>query len=319
MADRHLLYFTSQQVSIFRWKGGALALEKILPSNEEGAAAFGEFVSVRTQSLYYLLADLVEEDFSQESIPSVGGKDRRVLLQRKLAQRYRDTSLALALSLGYEKTGDRREEQILFSSFTNTQQFQPWIEVLRAHSARLVGIYSMPLVAPVVGKQLGIKDASYLLVSLEGAGLRQTYIQNGQIRFSRLGDAERSDPQAMAATCAAESNRIHQYLVNLRIIPRTAEALKAVVLVPARYKAIYQESCKSTANLHFQVLDLDETSRALKLKRAPDEADAETLFLHVLAGAQPGSQFATDELRRFYHLWRAKISIHESRYAAAFA
>ena len=309
MADKHLLYFTSQQVSVFHWKGGELSLDKILPGNEEGAAAFGEYVSVRTGSLFYILADLVEEDFSQENLPAVRGKDRKLLLQRKLAQRYRDTSLALTLSLGFEKTGDRREEQILFSSFTNTQQFQPWLEVLRAQSARLVGIYSMPLVAPLVGKKLELKTADYLLVSLEGAGLRQTYVQNGQIRFSRLGNADRSDPAAMAEICAAESSRIHQYLVNLRIIPRTAAALEVIVLVPQRYKAQYDAACKSTTSLHFRVLDFDAAAGLTKLKRAPDESEAESLFLHVLAGIQPDAQFATDDLRRFYHLWRARIAL----------
>ena len=309
MAAKHLLYFTSQQVSVFQWMGGTLSLDKILSANEEGAAAFGEYASVRTSSLFYILADLVEEDFSQENLPAVRGKDRRQLIQRKLAQRYRDTSLALSLSLGFEKIGDRREEQILFSSFTNTQQFQPWLEVLRAQSARLVGIYSMPLVAPLVGKKLELKGSEYLLISLEGAGLRQTYVQNGQIRFSRLGNADRSDPQAMAETCAAESSRIHQYLVNLRVIPRTATSLDAIVLVPQRYKEQYQAACKSTANFRFRIMDLNEASGVSKLKRAPEESEAEALFLHVLAGAQPAAQFATDDLRRFYHLWRAKIAL----------
>jgi hypothetical protein len=318
MADKHLLYFTAQQVTVFRWKSGELTLEKVLPASEEGAAAFGEFVSIRTDSLFYILADIVEEDFSQENIPAVRGADRRLLLQRKLAQRYRDTSLALALSLGFERVGSRREEQILFSSFTNTQQFQPWLEVLRAQSARLVGIYSMPLVAPIVGKRIGLKSTNYLLVSLEGAGLRQTYVQNGQVRFSRLGSADRSDPRALAETCAAESGRIQQYLVNLRIIPRSAAALDVIVIVPQEHKALYEAACQSTAALDFRVLDIDEPARTAGLKKVPEETESEALFLHVLAGAQPTDQFASDDLRRFYHLWRAKIALLVAG-AAAFA
>ena len=40
------------------------------------------------------------------------------------------------------------------------------------------------------------------------------------------------------------------------------------------------------------VLDLDETARKAGLKKAPDMAAAEALFLHILAGAQPKQQFA---------------------------
>lgn len=52
--------------------------------------AFGVYVSANPKALYYMLVDLVEEDFSQETLPAVRGKDRRSLLERKIAQRYRE-------------------------------------------------------------------------------------------------------------------------------------------------------------------------------------------------------------------------------------
>ena len=309
MADKQLIYFTSQRVSIYQRNGSEVSLTKVLPVGEEGAALFGEYVATHAQSLFYVMADIVEEDFSQESIPSVGGKDRRLLLQRKLAQRYRDTSLALAMSLGFEKIKERREEQILFSSFTNTQQFQPWLEVLRAQSARLVGIYSVPLIAPILSKRIGIKHPDFLLISLEGAGLRQTYIQKGQVRFSRLGTADREDPRLLAETCAAESGRIQQYLINLRIIPRSSTALEAVVLIPQSFKPFYEDACRSTAAMRFQILDIESCAKSSGLGKTPSDSEAETLFLHALSTTQPPQQFATEDLRRFYHLWRAKIAL----------
>jgi hypothetical protein len=309
MADKHLIYFTSQRVSIYQKKGSEIRLTKTLPIGEEGAALFGEYVANHSQGLFYVLADIVEEDFAQESIPSVGGKDRRLLLQRKLAQRYRDTSLALAMSLGFEKIKERREEQILFSSFTNTQRFQPWLEVLRAQSARLVGIFSVPLITPILGRKVGIKHSDFLLISLEEAGLRQTYFQKGQVRFSRLGTADREDPRMLAETCAAESSRIQQYLINLRIIPRSSTALEAVVLIPQAFRPFYEEACKTTAALRYQILDVESCAKTVGLAGTQEGSEAETLFLHALSMAQPPQQFAADELRRFYHLWRAKIAL----------
>src|SRR6266576_1769354 len=63
--------------------------------NEKGVAEFSRYVAGAPASLFYVLADVVEEDFFQENIPYVRGADRRALLARKLAQRYRDASLAL--------------------------------------------------------------------------------------------------------------------------------------------------------------------------------------------------------------------------------
>lgn len=308
MADKRLLYFTAQRITIYAWKGNELTLEQRFASGEEGVSAFGAYVSEHPDSLYYVLADLVEEDFAQESIPAVRGKDRKALLGRKIAQRYRDTSLALVLSLGIAEAGGRREEKVLFASFTNTQLLQAWLTVLRSREARLVGVYSLPLITPLVGARIHFKSPSYLMVSVAEGGLRQTYVENGQVRFSRLGRADQSDPRALAETCAAESSRIQQYLVNLRLIQRNAGPLDVIMLAPRKDKMHYDVACRATATLQFHVLELDETTRAAGLKKAPDGTTAEALFLHILAGAQPRQQFASDDLRHYYHLWRARLA-----------
>src|SRR5215831_3222956 len=115
--------------------------------NEKGVGEFSRYVKGNPESLYFILADVVEEDFFQENLPYVRGSDRRALLARRLAQRYRDVSLAVPISLGSETHAGRREERVLYTSFTNTQQFQPWLDVLRAAKARVVGVFSVALVA----------------------------------------------------------------------------------------------------------------------------------------------------------------------------
>ena len=309
MAEKRLLYFTAGGVSAFRWKGGRLEAEETFAQREEGVAAFAQYLTRRPTALYYLLADVVEEDFATDSIPAVRGSDRRELLARKLSQRYRDTSLALTLSLGTRSVGDRREEHMLFSSFTNTQQFQPWLTALGTHEARLVGLYSPPLLAPLVGARLGYKQEHYLLVTVEKAGLRQTFVHQGAVRFSRLGRITENDATKTAAACAAESARIQQYLVSLRILSRDGPRLKAVVLAPAADWQAYTDICVSNAQIDYEVLKEEDAAQRCGLKSAPAESTAEALFLHVLAGTQVGAQFASDTLRRQYHLWRARLAL----------
>ena len=134
----------------------------------------------------------------------------------------------------------RREERILFSSFTNTQQFQPWLAALRTNEAKLVGFYSLALIAPLVAKRLKLPAARCIIVSLQNGGMRQSYVEDGQIRFSRLGRADPVDPRAAAEACAAESNRILQYLINLRILPRETGPLDVVALAPASHREAYE-------------------------------------------------------------------------------
>jgi hypothetical protein len=309
MPSKRLCYFSSQGVTAYQWKSGALRKEASFGMNQGGVADFSKYVAGALDGVFYLLADVVEEDFFQENIPSVRGADRRALLARKLAQRYRNTSLAMPISLGSENHAGRREERILYASFTNTQQFQLWIEVLQSSGARVAGVFSVALVAASLGKRLGFKKDRYLMVSLQQAGLRQSYVENGRIRFSRLGRVDRSDPRAVAQDCATESNRIHLYLTNTRILPREAPPLDVLVLAPSEYKAHYDAACVSSARLKFRVQDLDETAKRMGLRSAPVETLAEGLFLHVLAESPVGEQFADDSLRHSYHLWRARVGL----------
>jgi hypothetical protein len=304
-----LFYFTSHRVTAYRWKRGELHKDAAFGVDENGVAGFSKYVGGASGSLFYVLADVVEEDFFQENIPYVRGADRRALLSRKLAQRYRDVSLALPLSLGSEIHAGRREERILYMSFTNTHQFQPWIEVLRSHEARVVGVFSVALIAALTGKRLRFKGGRYLMVSLQQGGLRQSYVENGRIRFSRLGRVDLSDARSIAQDCAAESLRIQQYLVNARVLPREGPPLDVLVLAPSEHKELYEAACANSARLQFHVDDLGEVARALGLKSVPVGTLAEGLFLHVLAAYAPREQYADDRLRRFYDLWRARVGL----------
>jgi hypothetical protein len=277
--------------------------------DENGVAGFSKYVGAASGSLCYVLADVVEEDFFQENIPYVRGADRRALLARKLAQRYRDISLALPLSLGSETHAGRREERILYMSFTNTQQFQPWLEVLRSHEARVVGVFSVALIAALTGKRLGFKGGRYLMVSLQQGGLRQSYVENGRIRFSRLGRVDFSDARSIAQDCAAESLRIQQYLVNARVLPREGPPLDVLVLAPGEHKELYEAACVDSARLQFHVDDMGAVAKALGLKSVPAGTLAEGLFLHVLASSTPREQYAADRLRRYYDLWRVRVGL----------
>jgi hypothetical protein len=309
MPEKRLLYFTARQVSAFSWKAGRLEAEAVFGKEEDSVVAFSNYVAEARDALYYLLADVVEEDFHQETIPYVRGKDRRTLLGRKLAQRYRDLSLAMSSSLGYE-SGPRKEEKILFSSFTNTQQFHPWLSALQTHEARIVGVYSVPLVTPVLGKKIGIAEPRYMMVSRQKAGMRQSFIEGGRIRFSRLGQIEGDEMDERARKVAAEVGRIQQFLLNTRLLPRDAGPLTVVILTHGENRAAFEAACVDNSQVRFVLFDMEEACAKAGLKSAPEGMSAERLYLHVLASSQPAEQFSDDTLRRFYHLWRARVALY---------
>ena len=311
MAEKRLLYFAATRVVLYRWAHGRLAVESSFANNEEGAQAFATQFRTVPGGLFYVLVDIVEEDFHQETIPFVRGADRRTLVGRKLAQRYRDTSLSLALSLGFEKT-QRRDERLLLSSFTNNAQFQPWLNVLREKDVAVAGIYSVALVAPRLARKIGPKKAPVLLVTLQQAGLRQSFVEGGRIRFSRLGPleaADAADPNRVAEAFDRETTRVYQYLTAMRVVAREGGPIDAVLIAPTGEKRRVQAAAPSMPQVRIGVMELGEAASAIGLRDYPEGSGAEVLYLHLLAQHAPAEQYAGENLRQFYRLRQLRAGL----------
>jgi hypothetical protein len=309
MATRRILYFTAEDHYLYRSVGPTLELEAKFTGDDPGLTAFREYLRAQRAALFSVVADLAGEDFHEEQIPYVRGADREALLARRLAQRYRDTRLAAALSLGTVVTPERRNERVLLTSFTNTQQLTPWLDALEEAGTRLSGVYSVPLLAPALAAKLGERNSRVLLVSANRAGLRQCYVDSGKVRFARLERIVDMVPQALAMFVRSETQRLVQYLITLRALPREGAALQVLVLAPPGERAAFEQALHSDARLLFRIVDFDEAMRLVKLRRAPEGTSGEALFVHLAAHKPPADQFASREDRRRYFLWQLQRGI----------
>ena len=124
MAGQLLLYFTAAGHTLYRWRGGRLQREGNFSADDAGVAGFREYLKGREGALALVVADVGGEDFHEHQIPYLRGAERQAVIERRLAQRYRDARLAAALSLGYAAQ-ERRNERLLLASFNDQRQFAP--------------------------------------------------------------------------------------------------------------------------------------------------------------------------------------------------
>jgi hypothetical protein len=309
MAARHLLYFTAEDHYLYTAARGKLELEAKFSGDDLGVSAFRDFLRGRRGALFAVLADLAGEDFHEEQMPWLRGSDREAVVQRRLAQRYRDTRLAAALSLGPVQTPQRRNEKLLLTSFTNTQQFAPWLDALEEAGARVAGVYSVPLLAPLLAARLGARGARTLVVTADRAGLRQCFVDGGKLRFARLERTVEMVPQAMAAFLRSETLRLTQYLTTLRALPRDGGPLHALVVAPPGQRALFEQVLVSDARVAFQTVDGADARRAVGLRAVPDGIGAEALYLQLAARKPPREQFASRADRRNYFVWQLQRGI----------
>lgn len=304
MPQQRLLYLYTDRLSASLWQGGKLREEAHFPHDEAGVAAFTEYLARHRGSNYAILADIPEEGFQIESLPHTQGADRSALLTRKLGQYFYGSPLSAAFSYGREKTG-RRDEKVLFAALTRPQLFEPWLAALRAAEAQLSGIYSLPLMGAELLAKLPPARERCLLVSITHGGIRQSFFENGQLKFSRLTSTTSTGAAEIAASCAAESAKIYQYLLGQRLLVR-GTPLAVIALVHPAQTGVFLEHCKDREELQITLQDLHAACKVCGLKTLPPDSYSESLYLHLLARNPPRVQFAPPQERRFFRLWQTR-------------
>ncbi len=307
MTAKTLLHLDANQLLAWRWHKGSLTLEASFTADPAGTAAFDAWLPQRQHGTCTLLADVTEESFLAEAVPHVGGRDRRALLQRKLAQAFHGSPLALFRALGRDKAG-RRDEHMLFIGLPHAAFFEPWLIPLRTHQVPLAGLYSGALVADVLAQRIPFAAPRFLLMNLGRAGIRVSFFEAGRLRFSHLKPQTGADIGALAVACGAEATRICDYLHGQRLAPRD-EALPCLILAHPEHHGVFATHCSNTPELEFLLLDLAATSRRLGLANPQEDSSADLLWLQVLASHPPREQFAPDSARHFHHIRLGASSI----------
>ena len=315
-----LLLISSGRCDCFLATPGGLVQEASFGAGD--VEAFATFVAARKNAIFRVMADQIEEDFRPETLPFLRGGMRAQLLARKAVQAYRDTPFNTAVAIGRE-TGGRRDEKVLLLALTNAQLLNLWLTPLSTHGIRIFGIYSPPVVAPVllrmIGRRAGISSGQVLIVSLNQAGLRQTFVDAGVARFSRLASVAAQPGMTsteLATACMAEIVKTQQYLVNLRLVQRDS-TLEALVITPPGATDTWQNADARSESLRCHFLASDRANTEAGLKRVVPLAahadaiafHADVLWLHAIASRRPAIDFAPAWVSEAFRVWRARVAI----------
>lgn len=308
MASKRILLFDGVRITAYMAAGGGVDAESEFAPNPEGLAAFAAYLGQHRSSLFYLLADVAEEGFQLEDIPYVQGGDRNALITRRLSQYFYGTPLSTALSLGRASSG-RRDEKILFMALTRPDGLAPWLDALRQGGNILAGVYSMTLVLATCAPRWLGNQAPALLITLTGGGVRQSFFDQGKLRFSRLTPLATHSVTEIARTSANETFKTYQYLVGQRLIG-AGSTLRTVILAPAEQQPAIQEYCRGSDQIIFEFINLAATARRDKFANRAGELTTDTLLIHELATTPPARQFAPAAERRFYRLWQMRFALN---------
>ena len=310
MAARRVFVMSGARLAAHHLNGSTLLDPIAFDAGEEGFAQFARYLERFPDDITYVIADVVEEEFREETIPHVFGRDRRALLRAKVARVFPDTRCFHSMRLGREP-GGRRDDRVLLSAITRPEVLAPWLGPMARHGVPLAGIHSPAMLTGAMLKAIGAEGEIVLVVSLQfGGGLRQTCFRRGKLHFSRL--AAMPDPAAggYESLILTEVERTRRYLSSLRT-RADEERLEVHVLSHGRpLDGLRRELARDAGNpirAECIPVDLAEVASKLDMRRWGGESTADRLFVHLLARRPPPNHYATPDQTRGFAMLRARM------------
>jgi hypothetical protein len=305
---KHFLYLTNTRLVSLVAQGRRIVARREFAVSGAGAAAFEAYLANLRDTPTHLFTDLAEEDFRLDTIPHVGARDRDAILNRKLAQIFRNTPFRHALPQGRETEG-RRDDRVFYTAITNAELLRPWLEMMERLHVPLEGIYSAAVFSGTLLEELDLLFAHTLLVTFTpGDAMRQSYFRDREIKFSRLTPIDLEEGQSLGTMIAEETTRTWQYLDSLRNFGAD-DRLEVCILVHPGDKRVIEPELRDFAQLRYHLLDIEEVALKLGLKPAPLDSTAEEVMVHLFLLKKAANHFASDEARRHATLRRARNAL----------
>lgn len=301
MSMQLILFLNGEQLDVYRADRSQVAHLARFDTDAGGREAFAGFLDDQPDVPCRILVDLIEEEFRQEVLPHVTGSDRKILQARHAARLFRTTPYRFSRVSGRE-TGGRRDDRVMFSALTNHELVEPWVALLAAHKKPLYGIHSVPILSCRIANAAGAGNGNILLLTLQqGDRLRQTFLQNKIVCFSRLTPLPETDIDGFGKLINAEIEKTRRYITSLKLLGFEDTLQATLVLDSERLKSA-QAHCAGSDHLHLHFHDVQTVAAKLGIPRYPDHSYCDLLFTVLASRAQGQNHYAQPA-----HLVQARV------------
>lgn len=307
MATRLLVCISAAGVTVALWKG-RLGTCLRFDADEAGEAEFSLLLKTMPGVPVLFMVDTVDEDYRLETLPRVRGADRRAMLDRRLRQTYRTSPFVSArLQRRQRARGQRSDDVFLLAALTETSTVLPWIEIATGLRMPIVGVFTAPTVTPTAVGPLGLNGRAQLIVSRHAAGMRQTFLRDGQFRFSRLTPLRGTSDTSVGGGTSTGTEIINTRMYLNALQATAADEVVDVVILDQddTLEPLREAVAGAQVPVRARRIGREELSRRLKIPRVALEATPDALPLHLLGTTVPVENLAPEALRAGYRVHQA--------------
>ena len=309
MRTRRIFVISDAGLTVHLRHGRKLPEPFSFEPHDEGRAQFERYIERHPNDVTCAIADVVEEEFREETMPHVPVWERRALMRTRADRAFRGAHFVHSARLAREPDG-RRDDRVLFSAITRTEVLDPWFEPMVRFKVPLAGIYSPAILTGAMLKAIGAESENVLVVSLQsGGGLRQTWFRQGRLRLSRLAALPDPATGGYGPHVLDEIERTCRYLGSLRTAADEPRLDVRVLGHGAPLEELRRELGRDPGD-HVRAectpVDIATVARRLGMHRWGGEATADRLFVQLLARRRPPSHYATWRETRAFAMLRTR-------------
>lgn len=296
LSGRRALFLSAQKAAVYHWRKGDLSASFLFDANTEGREFFARYLREAPNVPMYVLVDVFEEEFRVETIPHVFGGDREAIVARKKARLFRDTPYFHCVVQGRQAEG-RRDDQVLMSAITNPPLLDPWLQLLDQNKVPVAAVTSVPMFSTRLLKLLPeVTGRNVMLISLHSiSGLRQTFIQDGQFKMSRLVQLPRYGTEPYFPHIREEVEKIRRYLNSLRLATPD-DPIDICYLLTGE---LLEETRHAYREVRQHALDINDLLQRSGSERRVSAPFADQLLMHQLLKQPPPNTYGTARNRRY--------------------
>ena len=219
-----LLLLSDSQLRVYSYSSHVISLQTVYELNEaESLSGFSSWLEEDQSRTLSLLLDVSSEDYYEEPLPHVRGRDRGLLLARKVAKFFPEAGYAHTI-LSSRLTTGRRDDVYFISGIADSTSLDPVVDILADNDVAIRGVYSLPQLTAELIKPVEHSEKLLVVSCDEDTAqtgryiFRQTFSVNGKLYFSRKTSVATGDGVEMAESVRKEIERTWQYLNNRRVL-----------------------------------------------------------------------------------------------------
>jgi len=298
---KRVFLINNDHITLYRWDANRIIDAFEYPISASGKSELVSNIQKEPDVLSYIVIDVIEEEYLQETIPHVNGRDRKALLARKIKPLFRNALLKQSILQERESEG-RRDDHILFSGIANTQTVSWLNDCLQSNKTPLLGIYSAPLLGAQVLKAIKVETKNNLLLSPHsGNRMRQSFYRHKHLKISRVSQANIFTEKNDHTFLEDEINTNIRYLQRIRLL-KNAEDLDTYIISDQKGNSP-AEPPKNTMGTRIHYLNINTIAQELGLSNRLKTHQFNILVAHIVCQSGKVSSYASSFDQRYYTMY----------------